>query len=110
MCYEQIISLDEMDLFVFESLECIYEMYGCWEDFIDILCQKVNLIYDLEMIIDICHRIVIVYEEQFNDLGCVIGVYFDLFVNEQGYMSLFEVFERFYSVSVQWDDVFEVLN
>lgn len=110
MCYEQIISLDETDLLALESLERIYETYGRWEDLIDILRQKVNSTYDPEMIIDIRHRIAIVYEEQLNDPGRAIGAYSDLLANEQGHMPSLEALERLYSASAQWDDVLEVLN
>lgn len=110
MCYEQIISLDETDLLALESLERIYETYGRWEHLIDILRQKVNSTYDPEMIIDIRHRIAIVYEEQLNDPARAIGAYADLLANEQGHMPSLEALERLYSMNGQWDDVLEVLN
>ncbi|CAN0438163.1 unnamed protein product, partial [Laminaria digitata] len=110
MCYEQIISLDETDLLALESLERIYEAYGRWEDLIDILRQKVSSTYDPELIVEIRHRIAIVYEEQLNDPSRAIGAYADLLANEAGHLPSLEALERLYSNNGQWDDVLEVLN
>ena len=108
--YEQILLLDETDLLALEALERIYETYGRWEDLIDILRQKVTSTYDPEQLIDIRHRIAIVYEEQLADPARAIGAYTDLLESEQGHISSLEALERLYAAGAQWQNVMKVLE
>ena len=106
--YEQILRIDEADLLAIESLERIHQTFERWRDLIDILRQKLGASFDPEELVEIRHRIAMIYEDQLDEPERAIGAYIDLLEVDQSHVPSLQSLERLYWEAEQWQDVLRV--
>ncbi len=108
MAYEHILAIDQADLLAIEALERLFETFERWQELVDLLSVKANVVFDPEDVVAIRLRVAAVYEDRLGEPERAIAAYNEVLAVDQAHLDALAALERLYADADRWHDVLDV--
>ncbi|MCA9698689.1 MAG: tetratricopeptide repeat protein, partial [Myxococcales bacterium] len=105
----QVLAIAEGDMEALAALEELYTTEGRWEESIQILERKAEVVEDEEGKIDVLMQVASIYEEKLQNKMQASGAYIEILDLRPGHPPAADALEAIYRETEQWDSLTELL-